>query len=295
MNTNIRLIAGCIISLLLAVFFLMTYFTVAPYERVIVTRFGKISYVADPGLHFKFPFVNSTTSIPTDIQEAKPDQKVNTYTVDNQEVDVMFNIFYRVPITNVEFVYTNVRDYKDRLLTMGTDRLKAEMGQVNVSSVAEKRGELRDKIKNRLATDAKALGVEVTDLQLSDLQYTDSYRTAISTAASQKAGVEGKEYLRQQAEKEALTAQIKATGEANGVRETARGNADGALLVAIAKAKAIQLQGEAEALAIKAQADALKANPNLVDLRKAERWNGALPTQMFGSAPIPFLPIETVK
>jgi len=35
--------------------------------------------------------------------------------------------------------------------------------------------------------------------------------------------------------------------------------------------------------------EALKANPDLVELRRAERWNGAPPSSIYGSAPIPFL------
>ena len=45
--------------------------------------------------------------------------------------------------------------------------------------------------------------------------------------------------------------------------------------------RAIQLQGEAQAAAIRAQADALKANSNLVELRRAERWDGKLPVNVY--------------
>jgi uncharacterized membrane protein YqiK len=63
-------------------------------------------------------------------------------------------------------------------------------------------------------------------------------------------------------------------------------------LNATAEAKAIQLQGEAQATAIKAQAEALKASSDLVELRKAERWDGKLPTSIYAGAPIPFMPLE---
>ena len=59
-----------------------------------------------------------------------------------------------------------------------------------------------------------------------------------------------------------------------------------------AEAKAIALQGEAQAAAIRAQADALKSNASLIDLRKAERWDGKLPAAIYAGAPIPFLPVD---
>jgi regulator of protease activity HflC (stomatin/prohibitin superfamily) len=235
------------------------------------------------------PFMNSTQEYRTDILTMSPAQRVNTYTIDNQEVDIIFTIFYRVPADKVEYIFTNNRDYQERLMSLSLDRFKAAMGQVNVQSVAEKRGELRDKIKATLTRDAAPLGVDVVDFQLTDLQFTDSFRNAVGMAAVQKANIETIEYQRQQAVKTAEMVAVRAEGEANGVRAAAAGNADARVLNATAEARAIQIQGEATARAIQAQAEALKANPDLVNLRRAERWDGKLPSAIYGSAPIPFL------
>lgn len=292
MQHPVKLVGTGLIALLGFVIFMMTYFTVDQNELSVVTRFGQLQYVADPGLHFKMPFVNSTESYRTDIQAMSPTDAVNTYTIDNQEVDIKYTVFFRIPADQVAFIYTNNRDYNPRLSSMTVDRLKAAMGQVNVQSVAEKRGELRDIIKATLQRDAKPLGIEVTDFQLSDLQYTQSFRQAVNNAAVQKANIESVEYQRQQAEKQALTAKITAEGTANAQRAQAAGNADATLLQAQAEAKGIQLRGEAQAAAIKAQADALKTNTELVNLRRAERWDGKLPTNIYGSAPVPFLNVQ---
>lgn len=292
MNNPVKLVGGGIAVLLLFIIFLMTYFTVEQNEMAIVTRFGHVESVAGPGLHLRMPFVNGTEHYRTDLQAVSPDKAVNTYTVDNQEVDVLFTVFYRLPADKIAYVYENNRDYKQRLYAMTVDRLKAAMGQVNVQSVAEKRGELRDAIKKTLVHDAAPYGVEVYDFQLTDLQYTDAFRAAVNRAAVAKADIESREYERQQAEKTAAMVKIKAEGEANAARESARGAADARLLQATAEARAIQLQGEAQAAAIKAQADALQANENLVSLRKAEKWDGKLPTAIYANAPIPFLPAD---
>jgi hypothetical protein len=58
-----------------------------------------------------------------------------------------------------------------------------------------------------------------------------------------------------------------------------------------AEAKAIQLKGEATAAAMRAQAVALSANPVLVEMKKAESWDGKLPTAIYAGAPIPFMNI----
>ena len=45
---------------------------------------------------------------------------------------------------------------------------------------------------------------------------------------------------------------------------------------------------KAEAMAIRAQAEALRQNPNLIELRKVERWDGSVP-QWNGTGPLPLL------
>jgi regulator of protease activity HflC (stomatin/prohibitin superfamily) len=289
--TKLKIVGLSIVGILLLIIFFMTNFSVSQNERTIVTTFGQFSYIAGPGLHFKMPFAQDAYDYRVDLQSMSPQQKVNTYTIDNQEVDILFTVFYRVPEDKVEYIFANNRDYKERLMAMAVDRIKAAMGQVNVQQVAEKRGLLRDTIKATLAHDAAPLGVEVTDLQLTDLQYTDSFRAAVGQAAVQKANIETIEYQRQQAQKTAETIAIQAEGNANAVRANAKGAADARLLAATAEAKAIQLQGEAQATAIKAQADALATNSKLVELRKAERWNGALPNQMLSNV-VPFMNID---
>jgi len=291
MDPRVKLVGGGIIALLAIVIFMMTYFTVDQHEIAIVTRFGQFDYVADPGLHFKMPFVNSVTAYRTDIQEVHPTKAVNCYSIDSQEIDVVFTVFYRIPADKVAYIYANNRDYQDRLYSMVIDRMKAAMGQVNVQNVAEKRGELRDAVKATLQRDAAPLGIEVTDFQLTDMQYTEAFRQAVNQAAVQKANIESVEYQRQQAEKQAQTVKVQAEGQAAAVKAKADGDAYARIAQATAEAKAIQLQGEAQASAIKFQADALKSNPDLVNLRKAERWDGKLPATMMSNV-MPFMNVD---
>lgn len=273
--------------------FVMTYFTVAQYEQAVITSWGKFNYVAGPGLHFKVPFRDEAHFYRTDIQKITVDKRsaLNTYTEDNQEVDVIPTTFFRIPVDKVGFVYENARDYEPLLMKMVEDRLKAEMGKINVEGLAKHRGKIRDAIKVTLVNDALVLGLAVTDFQLNELTYTKSFRTTVEGAAMAKATVETKEQERLQAIKVAQTAKIRAEGVANGVREAAKGEADAIWVKAQAEARSIQARGEAEAKAIRAQAEALQQNQKLVELRKAERWDGKLPTQMLSNV----LPIMNFK
>src|SRR5262249_41922094 len=117
-----------------------SYFTVDRHEVGIVTRWGAIKYTVGPGLHFKVPIADTATMYRTDIRAFQL-SKVNTYTVDNQELDAAFTVNYRVPAEQAERIFREVPDFEQRLETLTLDRFKAEIGKVNVTDIASRRGE----------------------------------------------------------------------------------------------------------------------------------------------------------
>lgn len=307
----VKLIAGTLILLLSFVVFFSTYFTVNQNERVVVSSWGQFSYVADPGLHFKVPFRDTITTYMTDIQSLSPEKALNTFSEDNQEVDIVFTLLYRIPSDQVQNIYTNNREYRANAYKLTLDRLKTAMGQVNTQVVASNRGKIREAVKATLTNDLAQYGIQVVDFQLTDMQFTPEYRKAINNASLMKASVETKEYARQEAVKEAERLKAEAVGKADFLREQSRGEADarvlnakatadatllqtkaaadGSLFQAEADAKGIKLRGDSTAAAIAAQAKALEANATLVEMEKAKRWNGQLPTSIYAGAPIPFM------
>lgn len=291
MNNPVKMILGGIFAVVGIGLFLGLYFTVAPNERVVVTRFGDISRVAEPGLNFKIPFVHGTTTYRVDELDLKPKNAVNTYTEDNQEVDVVFTVFYALDPTKIANIHTNFPDYRNRLFTIAVDRLKVEMGKINVETLARQRGELRDNVLTVIKRDAERYGIRVTGFQLDNLEYDKDFRAAVQRAAVQKAEIETREYERLQSIKTAERKVIEAKGNADSAREAAGGRADATLMQAKAEAESIRLKGEAEASAIKAQAEALRQNSNLVELRKAEKWNGELPKSMLSNV-VPFMNVD---
>lgn len=277
----------------LAAFALITawgnYYTVQPTERAVVTRAGNFQDVAGPGLHFTTPFVTRLTWYNLQLQQFQT-VKLNTYTVDNQEVDAVLVVQYSIPEKEIPYIYTNVGDVQSKLLNMVIDRWKIEAGKVNVSEIANNRGKL---VKNVLAIvkseAARLYHVDVVDVQLNNLDYQDSYRAAQARAATVKTEIEASEGLQKKATIEAETAKIQAAGIANQAIEAARGQAESVRLNAAAEAERIRLTGQANADAQELMAKALTANPTLVDLEKAKRWNGVLPQNIYAGTPIPFL------
>src|SRR5215475_4624921 len=280
---------SALVALLFLLYLVSPFFTVGEYERTVVTRFGQFSSVAGPGLHFRIPFVNGLETYPIGIQRLQKDH-LNTYTVDNQELDALVTLNFRVAEGDVRRIYTTNRDYRANLESFMIDRFKREKGKINITQVAAHRGDVALAVYKSLQTEALELfGVTVVDFQINDIRYTDQYRKAVDAAAIAKAKVEQSEQERRQAEVNAQRLKIQAEGEANAVREQARGKADGELLLATAQAKGKELVGLAEAKALEAQGQALRSNASLIQLEVAKRWSGNLPVNMYGSAPLPLL------
>ncbi len=268
------------------------FYTVGEYERTVVTRFGQFDSLAGPGLHFRIPFVNGLETFPIGIQRMQKDH-LNTYTVDNQELDALVTLNFRIPEAEVRRVFTTNRDYRANLESFMIDRFKREMGKINITQVAAHRGDVALSVQKSLETEALSLfGISIVDFQINDIRYTEQYRKAVDSAAIAKAKVEQSEQERRQAEVVAQRQKIQAEGEANAVREQARGKADGELLLSTAQAKGKELVGLAEAKALEAQGQALRSNSSLIQLEVAKRWSGNLPVNMYGTAPLPLLNLQ---
>lgn len=281
-NVPLKLIVAAIVGVCALILFFSTYYTVGQYERGVLTRFGKVVEVSEPGLHFKVPFVNSVHMYRTDILSLSTPKELNggtgvsTYTVDNQEVHVVFTVQYRLHADKVAFIYENVQDLQARLFQIAEDRLKAEFGKVNTSHVAENRGKIRDGIKAVMQEATRTLGVDVVDFQLNNIEYDKTFKGAVQAAAAARATVETREQERMQAIKVAEKVKIEAEGQANAVKMAADG-----------EAYRVKTEAQAWAYQLKVKAEAVQnQGPVVLELKrieveqtKADKWDGALPVR----------------
>lgn len=276
-----RILAVGSVGLVLAII-MDGYFTVHERERVVVTRMGAFSHVAGPGLRFKVPVIDRIERFSIAVNSlAMVD--LETFTTGAQPQHVDLDITVQWAIENVETVFRQGNNPELRLRTMVIDRAKIEFGTVHADQIPAKRGDIVEALRRHITAEARELyGIAVLDLQLVNYDYSDAYRRAVDSAA-----VAQQEQARSAAQ--AISAENVARGQANAAIQQARGQAESTRLQALAQAEAIRARGQAEADAIRAQAEALGANPNLVALRQAEKWDGRLPQNFIPGSAVPFL------
>jgi regulator of protease activity HflC (stomatin/prohibitin superfamily) len=144
-------------------------------------------------------------------------------------------------------------DYKERLVDPALqEAVKASTAKYTAEELITKREEVRESIKSHLKEKLESRGIDVDDFNIVNFEFSESFNVAIENKVT--------------AEQSALAAKNKL--------EQIKFEADQRIAAA---------RGTAEAIRI--EADALKSNPQVLQLRAIEKWDGRLPAVSGGAAP----------
>lgn len=198
----------------------------------------------------------------------KGDHAVSFGTIEGLSVTSDIGISYRVQPDRVVKLFQDYRKGVEEITTVdmrnavqnafvvaASDRaIETVYGEGKAALIAEVENAVREKMDR-------------SGIELIDVYWSGNPRLPKNVTDSINAKIQATQ-MAEQRENEVA----QAIAEADKVREQAKGEADALLLAAQAEAEAIQIKG-----------DALRNNPELVDLTVAEGWNGALPAQYLGS------------
>lgn len=264
-----------------------SWFLVNQGERSVVLRNGAYLRVADPGLGFKIPVFD--TVVPISVRtEKQVYAKMTSYSRDIQLAEIRVAVNYRINTGLVKQIYENYGTQQavvDRVLTPRVfDNVKVVFGRFNAKTAIEERGRLGVEMEAAIRESVKDTGLILESLQLEEIDFSKAFEQSIEERM--KAEVEVAK-LQQNLEREKVQANI--------VRTQAQAQADAVVAKAKADSEAIRLKGDAEASAIKARALALQQNASLIELVKAEKWNGTLPTTMLPNGALPMISVGDTR
>lgn len=261
-------------GLVLLILVLSSYFTIDQGERGVVLRYGAISHLAGPGLHFKLPLIDSVEHISVQ-QQTQRYPKVQAYSRDQQPADLVVSVTFHVAEPEeIYSLYGNVDNMLVRLVDPRVfEQVKNVFGQFDAASSIQDRGKLNAEVSSAVQRAIRGPLV-VESVQIENIDFSDSYEQAVedrmqATVLQQKALAEK---ARRITEADAAAYEVKAAAEA--------------------QAHAIQVKGDAEASAIKARGQALRENPGIPALVTAEKWDGHLPQTMPPNGAVPFLNLQ---
>jgi regulator of protease activity HflC (stomatin/prohibitin superfamily) len=260
-----------------------SWYTVDQGERGVHLRNGAIVGTSEPGLGFKMPFFDSIVKISTQTHTVSY-EKIQAYSRDQQPAIIRASVTFNVPPEKVEDVYANFKNV-DAMVARLIDRqvptqIENIFGKYTAISAVQERTkfvlDLTDAIKKSIIGP-----VNIDSVQIENIDFSDAYEKSVEDRMRAEVEVQTQ---KQNLEKERVNAQIAVT--------QAQAEADSQLARAKAQAESIRITGEAEATAIKARAEALSKNQDLIELTKAEKWNGELPSTMLPNSTLPFFDVK---
>lgn len=262
-----------------------TFYTIDEGERGVVVSFGTVKSTADPGIHLKAPLITSVHRVPLRNQVTSY-ENLEAYTTDQQIATIeALHITYRIPADQVEEVYREYRTPEAVVDRFIGRRVNAELekvfGRYSAEQSVKDRSALSADIARALKDVPANAPLEILSVEVASIAFPPEYNARINDRMAAEVEVAK---LRQEV-LQADQSRQKAAHEADARAYEIKIRAE-------AEAEAIKLRGDAQAAAIRAKTAALQESPHLIELTKAEKWDGALPTSMIPATTIPFLDVR---
>ncbi len=239
-----EVVGGNGVIIALALFILLCIYLgvriVPQSEKFVVERFGRLRAVLGPGINFIVPFLDKVAHKVSVLERQLPTHKQDAITADNVLVTVDTSVFYRI-IAPENTVY-RIRDVDGAISTTVAGIVRAEIGTMDLDHVQSNRATLIEKIKDALASVVDDWGIEVTRVEILDVNLDEATRAAM---------------LQQLNAERARRAQVT---EAEGKKRAVELNADAELYAAEQQAKAKRITAEADAFATAVIAEAIQKN-----------------------------------
>lgn len=261
-----------------------TFYTVEEGHVGIVKRFSEAKEQTNPGLHVKVPFVDTVQEI--EIRTRKNVEQMPSSSKEQMpltaEVSLNWTV-HRESALDLYKKYGGLDQFESRILD---PRFRAATKDVLPHYTAEQliqdRSRAVTEIESTLIADLEGFPVKIDSVQIENIVLPSQYLVSIQTKQTEKnlADAEQHKLARQKLEAQ------RDVNTAEAARDSAKAIADGEAYKikaeAEAQAESIRMKGLAEADAIRAKAEALRNNPLIVELTKAQNWDGKLPQTVLG-------------
>ncbi|MBU3023592.1 protease modulator HflC [Aestuariibacter sp. A3R04] len=246
------------VVVLFAVLLSGSLFVVSEGERAIVIQFGKVqrddatgdTRVFAPGLHFKYPFIDTVRRLDARIQtlDDAPDRFVTA-----EKKDLIVDSYVKWKINDFAKYYLatqggNKLQAEALLKQKVNNGLRSEFGTRTISQIVSgERSALMNQAMEQASESSSELGIKIVDVRVKQINLPSEVSNAI--------------FQRMRAERAAVAREHRSEGQEQA--EVIRADIDAKVTVmqADAERNARQVRGEGDALAAQIYANAYSKNP----------------------------------
>ena len=252
-------VTGLVVGLLfLAWLVFLSVYTVPAGFVGVVTRFGAVQRIVQPGFGIKIPLVEDVVKM--DVRTQKDQTDATADSIDLQAVTSTIAVNYNLDPQYASQVYSSVgTDYADILIAPAIQNIfKATTAQFTAEQLIDQREAVRSKAEASLKSQLAQYHVIVLNFNIVNFNFSDQFNQAIEAKQVAQQQVETAKQLLAKAQVDAQTAVAQAQGQAD---------------------------------AQKALKDAGSLTPEYLEFLAIQKWDGHLPTVVTGGA-TPFIDLS---
>ncbi|MBW7908312.1 MAG: prohibitin family protein [Kiritimatiellae bacterium] len=251
-------VVGVTLLLLLAGLALSSWGTVSAGHRGIVLRMGAVTgEIKGEGFYTKTPWIEQVREL--DVRTQKEQVESEGASKDLQTVSANVALNFSLDPQKCAHVYQTIgADYMPKVVAPAMqESIKSVVAQFTAEEMISRRELVREEMIRLISSKLTPLGIRIEALSIVNFTFSRSFNEAIEAKVTAEQNALAAKNLLAQKQYEAQQA------------------------IAIAKGKAEAMEIESAALA---------KNPQVLQLRALERWNGVLP-MVTGNGAIPFLDV----
>ncbi len=247
-NRTAGILIGAVVLALVAG---MSMFTVDQREKAVIFQLGEITEViSEPGLHFKWPFIQNVRYFDNRILTL--DTPDTERFITSEKKNVLVDSFVKWRIGDLKQYYVSVQGDEQRAQTRLSQTvnsaLREEFGKRLVKDVVSgERDDIMRIVRDKLEEDALRIGVTIVDVRLKRVELPQEVSESV--------------YRRMEAERRAVASELRSQGFSEAEKIRAEADRERQIIVAEAYKQAQTVKGEGDQKSSGIYARAFGENP----------------------------------
>jgi regulator of protease activity HflC (stomatin/prohibitin superfamily) len=168
-----------IFLLVLAFLVFISFFTVEQQSAYIVERFGKFSRVAEPGLNFKIPLIETIRG-KVSLRLMQLDVEVETKTLDNVFIHITTSVQFRIISSKIYEAFYTLDDARSQIQAFIFDVVRARVPSIKLDDVFSKKDEIADAVREELHEVMSEFGYDIIKALVTDINPDQKVKAAMN-------------------------------------------------------------------------------------------------------------------
>ncbi|HEX5236165.1 MAG TPA: SPFH domain-containing protein [Silvibacterium sp.] len=175
----VYLIALAFVALIALFVILGSFFTVSTAEVAVITRFGKFLRIAEPGLNWKRPFVDTVAGL-VSLRVNQITLTMETKTKDNVFVTIPISVQNRVRPEKVYDAYYKLSDPVAQIKSYVEQVILGHVPGMTLDEVFASQSSIAAAVKQELDADMALFGYEIVNVLVTDIVPDEKVKSAMN-------------------------------------------------------------------------------------------------------------------